>query len=209
MKVSKRIKAIASLVDKEATVLDVGTDHGYLPVHLVNEKIVKKAYASDVSENALNCAKENIKNSGLNIKTILSDGLKEIDCKFDTLVITGMGFNTIKSCLESGVLPNCIILQSNSDHYLLRKYMMKRGYFIKKEITLLDKNIYYVIIKYVKGKEILSKKYLLFGKSGNFDYYKYLLEKNFVLLQSVPFKNKIKFLRYEYYLKRLLKKYRI
>ncbi|MFI3260106.1 MAG: class I SAM-dependent methyltransferase [bacterium] len=205
---SKRIKTIASLVDENSTILDVGTDHGYLPIFLMKNKLIKAAYASDVSENALDIAKVNIKNSKLKIPTILSDGLKDVDVDYDTLIICGMGFNTIKKILESGKLPKTIIIQSNSDHYLLRKYMVDCGYKIEEEVTLKDKKIYYVIIKYIIGTEKLSSTELHYGKSNNSQYFEYKLEKNKTIMKNIPLFKKFKFMKKNFYLKKLLKKNR-
>lgn len=205
---SKRIKLIASLVDKNSVVLDVGCDHGYLPIYLIKNDIAKKAYASDISKDALSSAINNIKKENLPIQTILSNGLDEIDFSFNTLIITGMGFYTIKGILDNKKLPETIILQSNSDHALLRKYMMNLGYKINSEKTFKDKKIFYVVIKYFKGSEKLNKKELLFGKSKNYEYYEYLIQKNEKILNSVPFFKKRKINKNIKALKKLLKKYR-
>lgn len=205
---SKRIKAIASLVNEGSIILDVGTDHGYLPIYLIKKEISKKAYAADISENALSSAKKNIEKMNLPIDTFLSDGLEKIKVKYDTLIITGMGYLTIKGILESGKLPDNIILQTNSEHYNMRKYMMKIGYKIEKEITLEDKKIFYVIIKYIKEKEKLSKKELLFGKSNSKEYFNYLLNKNYMIIKKVPFKKKLELYYQNIVLKNLLKKNR-
>lgn len=205
---SKRIKAIGSLVNKNSIVVDVGTDHAYLPIYLIKNQIAKKAYACDISKGALSQAEKNISKENLPIKTILSDGIEKINFKYDTLVITGMGFYTIKNIVENRNLPDTIILQSNSDHFILRKYMMGLGYKIEKEITLQDKKIFYVIIKYIKGEEKLSKKELLFGKSENLDYFNYLLNRELTIKNSVPLLKKGKSIKRIIILNSLLKKYR-
>lgn len=205
---SKRIKTIASLVDKDSVVVDVGTDHGYLPIYLIKNNIVKKAYACDVSPGALSQAKKNIDKENLPIETILSDGLDEINFSFDVLVITGMGFYTIEKIFKNKTLPKTIILQSNSDHFLMRKFMMNIGYKIDTEITLKDKKIFYVIIKYVKGIDKLSKIELMFGKSNNCEYFSYLIEKNQKIIKNVPIMKKIEIKKNIKVLNNLLKKNR-
>ncbi len=206
-----RIKAIASLVDKGATVLDIGTDHAYLPIYLVENKICTNVLASDISEKVLKVAKANILESGYSsqIKTILSDGIKKIKDDYDTIVIAGMGFNTIKKILKENINSDTIIIQTNSEHAELRKFMNENGFKIKKEIVIYDKRKYYVIIKYILGTEKLSKKNIIFGNSGNTDYYKYLLKKNKELLIKVPLNKKIKFLNYVIILNKSLKENRI
>ena len=64
----KRIEAIASLVPNDAFVLDIGTDHAYLPIYLIKNNSAKYVYASDVAEGAINQAISNINKYGLNDK---------------------------------------------------------------------------------------------------------------------------------------------
>ena len=72
---SRRLLAIANLVKPNACVLDVGTDHAYLPIYLKETKICKKVIASDISESALKGAKRNIEKLGTpDIELVLSDG---------------------------------------------------------------------------------------------------------------------------------------
>ncbi len=206
-----RIKTIASLVDKDASVLDVGCDHAYLPIYLVQNKLCKKVIASDISEKVVNVAKENIKEANLTkeIPVYLSDGTDSIEENYDTLVIAGMGYSTIKKILKGNIISDTIIIQTNSEHSNLRKFMNISGYKIAKEEVILDKKKYYVIIKYVLGTEKLAKRYLLFGKSGNTEYFEYLIKKNKKLIKDVPLRKKIKFIYHNIILKKLLKENRI
>ena len=174
---SLRLQKAAELVDRNDTVLDVGTDHGYLPIYLKKNNLCKEVYASDISINALNSAIDNIKKSGLVIKTYVSDGLKSVDEYFDTLVICGMGCHTILGILDSDKRPDKLIIESNNDLELLRRSVIKLGYKIDKEVSLLDHKKYYDIIKFIKGKNKLSDMEYKYGISNNKDYYKYLYDK--------------------------------
>ena len=149
---SLRLLAIASLIDKGSSVLDVGTDHAYLPIFLSQNKKCKSIIASDVSSNALKMAKDNLKKYHINdVKLILSNGLDSINEEYDTIVLAGMGTSTIIKILENKKLLNTLIISSNNDLYKLRKFMNKIKYKIKEEIVILEKNKYYDIIKYQKG----------------------------------------------------------
>lgn len=174
-----RIKAIASLVDNDALVVDIGTDHAYLPIYLYENDITKNIVASDISSNALLFAKSNLEKHNLRgkIKLVVSDGFKNLDECFDIAIISGVGTETIKKILDNEVLPNKLILSSHKNVSDLREYMFKIGYKIEKEIIVYENNIYYNIIKYVKGKNILSKYDLLVGLSNDINYKKYLLNK--------------------------------
>lgn len=174
-----RIEAIASLVDKDTLVVDIGTDHAYLPIYLYENDITKNIVASDISSNALLFAKNNLDKHNLSskIKLVVSDGFKNLDGCFDIAIISGVGTETIKKILDNEVLPNKLILSSHKNVNDLREYMLKIGYKIEKEIIVYENNIYYNIIKYVKGKDNLSKYDLLVGLNNDINYKNYLLHK--------------------------------
>ena len=174
-----RIEALASLVDKDASLLDIGTDHAYLPIYLYKNNITKNVVGSDISSQVLKYAKNNLKKFALEdkIKLILSDGFKNIQEKYDIAVISGVGTKTIEKILDSDIVPNKLIISSHKNVPDLREFMQKINYKIKKEIVIIEKNIYYNIIKYEKGKEVLNNFDILVGKSNNEEYRKYILEK--------------------------------
>ena len=97
-----RIKALASLVDKDSRLVDIGTDHALLPIYLYENEITKKVTGSDISSNALEFAKNNLKKHNLSdkIKLIVSDGFTNLNDEYDTAVISGMGTDTIKKMLK-------------------------------------------------------------------------------------------------------------
>ena len=198
---SLRLLAIASLIDKGSSVLDVGTDHAYLPIFLSQNKKCKSIIASDVSSNALKIAKDNLKKYHIDdVKLILSNGLDSINEDYDTIVLAGMGTSTIIKILENKKLPNTLIISSNNDLYKLRKFMNKIKYKIKEEIVILEKNKYYDIIKYQKGNEKLSYFKKMYGKSNEKKYYKYLLTKEKNIFKKVNLFKKLNLLKNIIYL---------
>lgn len=186
-----RIKALADDVDIDDVVLDVGCDHGYLSIYLKKNNLCKEVYASDISVNALNVARENFKKNKLDIKTFVSDGFENIPVKFDTAVIAGMGTSTILKILKNKKRPNRLILGSQNDLYHLRSAMYNLGYKLVDEQAILEKGHYYIILLYVKMEQKLSKINLKFGISNNNDYYSYLIKKNKEIIKKVPFKKKM------------------
>lgn len=174
-----RIKALASLVDKDSGLVDIGTDHALLPIYLYENKITKKVTGSDISSNALEFAKNNLKKHNLSdkIKLIVSDGFTNLNDEYDTAVISGMGTDTIKKILDRENLPKKLIISSHKNVDKLRLFMNKKGYKIIKEITLKDNDIYYDMIKYEKGIETLSNYDILVGKSNDTEYKLYILDK--------------------------------
>ena len=208
---SLRLLTIAGLVKKGSIVLDVGTDHGLLPIYLIKEGICSKVIASDISENALDSAKKNIKKYAVeNIKLVVSDGLEKIEDNYNTLTISGMGTKTIIHILSQREnLPKSIILSSNNNLSELRMFMNNLGYKIKKEVAVLDKGKYYDIISYIKGNENLSKLELLYGKSNNIEYYTYLYNKEKKILSNLSFVKRMSKYQKLRQLKKLMKKSRI
>ena len=205
IKLSKRLEAISSLVPVNSKVIDVGCDHALLDIYLYQHKISKKIIASDVNENALNNAKENIKKVKLDkyIETRLGNGLDTLDEKdnIDTLIMSGMGAHTIIGILKKNYHKlkkiNTIIIQSNTKLFFLRKEMMKLNYKIDNELMILDNKKTYTVIKYVKGRQRYNKKELYFGpillknNSKLFQEYKKIeLEKLHMVLKLLP-KDKI------------------
>ena len=186
LSISKRLKTIASLVTLQKKVIDIGTDHAYLPIYLYLNNITKNITASDISPQVLEISLNNLQKYNLEkkINLIKSDGFRNVDGIFDIAVITGMGTYTIINILNTKNIPDTLIIQSNNDYYLLRKHLNYLGYKIENEIALYENKHYYIIIKFIKEKEFLTDEELLFGKSNNLQYYDYLKNKYIKLYEK-------------------------
>ena len=144
-------------------VLDIGCDHALLDIFL-SQKYKKRYYASDLRESALEMAKKNIqKYSAENVILKCGNGLSVLDeCeKVDTLVISGMGYYTIIKILSNIKNKKSIkklVIQSNSNTYEIRKFLLKNDFFIDKEKVVFEKNIYYIISCFKRGKKNIQKK---------------------------------------------------
>lgn len=211
---SLRLKTIASFVEQDDKIADIGCDHAYLPIYLIKNDLCQKVVATDINKNALEGAKENIKKQNLEdkIPTFLSDGLNGItDFDLNTLVISGMGTNTILKIVDNiGNFPiKKLILQSNNDLALLRKSLKKKKFYLQKEKVVYENKHFYVIGVYTKEHTQLNTRDILFGKydASNKSYYlsiyNDLLNINKKLNFKNNFKQKIKIL-YEIF---ILKKY--
>jgi tRNA (adenine22-N1)-methyltransferase len=170
IKLSDRLQSIANMVDEGSCLVDIGCDHGFLDIYLVQSKKYIKVIASDVNKNALSNAIKNIKKYKLDdtIKTVLSNGLDSIDVDgLDTIVISGMGTHTIVGILYNNMKKlkniNTLIIQSNNDLDFLRYKVSKLGYKIVDEVLVSDANIIYTVIKFKKGFSFYTKKQLYFG----------------------------------------------
>lgn len=192
MNLSKRLQAVATLVDIGKRVIDVGCDHAYLSIYLTlnNEN---RCIATDINKNALDNAIKNIKKYELEnkIETKLTDGLKDIVInKKDNIVISGMGTTTILNILNTNKLSSTLIISSNNDIDLLRKEVVKLGFFIDSEIFIIDKKKPYVIIKFKKGFKKYNLNDYIFGPilKNNKEYRKYLIKKYFGIIKKVNIK---------------------
>ena len=190
---SKRIKFISSLINNNDKVLDIGTDHALLPIYLIKNNITSVADGSDISNIVLDNARTNVAKYNLDkqINLFCSDGVKNIDVSiYNTFIIAGMGFYTIKGILDSANLGtiNKIIIQSNNNHEELRRYINKIGFKIIKDYFLEDKDKTYLIIYAVKGKQSLSDKEYVCGlyDINNIWYYKYIVNKYESMLKNIP-----------------------
>lgn len=202
---SERLKTLTSFINLNDSVLDVGCDHGYLAIYLKNNNLCKNIIVSDISANALDYAINNFKKYNVNINYYLSDGLNDISEYYDTIVIAGMGTHTIINILKDKILPKKILLASNNDHYLLRKYMQSIGYRLIEEKVVYENKKYYPLMHFEKG--IQKEKYstLMFGKSNNIEYYNYLINKNNKIINKVPLKNKLKLKYNNWMLKKIIR----
>ena len=193
--ISRRIRLIASLLDKNDRVLDIGTDHALLPIYLCENDLVTLVDASDVSEHVLQGAKKNIEKYGFQdkINLYLSDGLNDIDVKkYNTLVICGMGYFTIKDILNCDLNNiNKLIVQTNNHLSDFRKYIISIGFRINKEFYISDKGIDYIIFDLIKGEQELSLEEINCGiyNSENTLYYKNQINKLSEILKSIPSDN--------------------
>lgn len=190
---SKRLDAVASLVTTDS-VIDVGCDHGYLDIYLTLKGI--KCLATDISKNALRSAIKNFKKYNVDIKTKCTDGLSDINIKNnDTIVISGMGTDTIIKMLNKDI-NNDLVISSNNHLERLRRYIVSIGYYIEKELFIMDNNKPYVIIKFKKGKSNYNDyDYIIGPIIKDKDYFNYLIDKYTKIFNSIPYnyQGKIKY----------------
>ena len=173
---SKRLYAIASLVDRGAIVADIGTDHGYLPIYLLEQGICQKAIAMDIRLGPLERARTHIKEHNLSeyIETRLSNGMKELrENEADTVVLAGMGgrlmLDILEAKKENPLLFYAYIMQPQSEVPLVRKCLQDKGYEIRAEKMVEEGGKYYPIIKARKGQ-------MNWEREIDFQYGKFLLE---------------------------------
>ena len=150
---SSRLLACCSFVKPGDRVADIGCDHGYLGIYLLNKGIASYVIASDVKEGPLQSAVRNSEKFGVRDKIAfyLSDGVRNIPREFDTLVCAGMGGDTMVSILSAATwlqkAQYRLILQCQSKTPLLRKYLSDNGWSIATEKVLKDGKFLYTIME--------------------------------------------------------------
>lgn len=159
MKLSKRLFAIASYVNKNQVVADIGTDHGHIPIFLVENNICSKVIATDVSYPSLLKTIQYVSDLDLQsqIETRHGDGLDVINPhEVDTVIIAGMGGILIKDILEKNKevvnTINNFIFQPMIGSEELRKYLINNNFVIEDEKLVYEEGKYYEII-YAKHGE--------------------------------------------------------
>jgi len=178
MKLSKRLMAIAKLIQKHSNhgyLADIGSDHGYLPCWLIEHDVVKKAYACEIADGPLKACLNTVQLCHMEDKISVrkGDGLAPVISEnIDMVSICGMGGNLICEILEKDLAKtdiSMLVMQPNINEGLLRRFLNENGWKIVDEDIVEDMHHYYEIIVAIKGEQILTDKQLYMGP--------YLLEK--------------------------------
>lgn len=159
-KLTARLQKIADQVTIGHRVADIGTDHGYIPVYLLKNKISPFVIAGDINEGPLKCAEDNIVSNNLShcIETRLGSGLSILKPKeVDTIIIAGMGGLLISELLnnskEIAQSLDTLILQPMQAQSELREYLVGNDFIIKKDILVKEGHHIYEIIVAKPGKQ--------------------------------------------------------
>ena len=167
MELSNRLMTVASGVTKGNRLADIGTDHGYIPIYLVQEGICPSAIAMDVNQGPLDRADAHIEEYGLSdrIGTRLSNGLEKLDpSEADSIVIAGMGGALMTDILTRGIhvvkAGKEFILQPQSEIFKVRHFLHDNGYAIVNEQIVKEEGKYYFIIKAVPGQQSYDEEFL-------------------------------------------------
>ena len=184
MELSKRLQTVANLLSEGLAIADIGTDHGYIPIHLIKTKKSPRAIAMDVNKGPLLRAQNHIEEQGLQalIQTRLSDGVQGLTLgEVDGVVIAGMGGALTVRILEDGeaifrALKE-FVLQPQSEIWKVREYLCMHGYCIVDEDMVLEDGKFYPMMKVINGQALAYNEIeLRYGKC--------LLDKKHPVLQE-------------------------
>lgn len=159
MKLSQRLQTVANMVSKNRIIADVGTDHGYVPIYLIEQKIINKAYALDISQGSVQKTQDNIDAHGLGDRIIArcSDGFANLEADLvDGAVMAGMGgdliVNILSACTYLEQLDELVLSPQKHPDYV-RKFLVEHNYAIVDEKFLFEDGKYYTVMKAVRPKE--------------------------------------------------------
>jgi tRNA (adenine22-N1)-methyltransferase len=193
IKLSPRLQIVYDMISSCDTVADVGCDHGYLSIALLENKVSKKVIAMDVNKGPLAKARENIQAAGFTDSSDLrlSDGLAKLDeGEANVICICGMGGALIGRIIRAGInvakSADYLIIEPQSEYYELRSFLMEQGFVIDDEDLTTEENKIYPIIKLhyecdEESRIAYSKAQLIYGPK--------VLEKKPQLLQRLLDKN--------------------
>lgn len=182
IKLTERLSAVAHLVRKNASLADIGCDHGFLPVFLLERGIISSAVASDINEGPLNSCRALVKEKGLEnkIRCVLADGLSAIsESECSDIAICGMGGELIAAILSA-----CQWSKNSNKHFIfnpmthpeiLREYLCNNGFEIKTDIIVKEGSHYYSVFDAVYTGKIKNhpKSYYYLGNVQNFEHKEY------------------------------------
>lgn len=184
---SARLSAVADLVRNGTAFADVGCDHGYLPVFLLQKGIIRTAIASDINKGPLSSCENLVDGEGLSdkVRCVLSDGLSDVppQCAED-VAICGMGGELI-----ADIMSKCDWVKDKDKHFIfnpmthpekLRKYLCENGFEINRDIIVKEGRHYYNIFDayYTGMRKKHSDVYYFLGNIDDFshtEYFRHLL----------------------------------
>lgn len=195
MGLSKRLRRVVENVHSGGVVADIGCDHGFTSISLVQQGLASGAIAMDINEGPLQRAREHVVRYGMTdkIQLRLSDGMEKLTPgEADTILISGLGGALMTRILQQGsqVVQQAkeLVLSPQSEIFLVRQKIHDLGFTIVHEEMVEDQKKYYVIIRAVPGRESYDKEEYFYGRKliqEKDRYFRDFLEKEWERLTEV------------------------
>ncbi len=157
-----RLQHIVKMIQPCDVLIDIGSDHGFLPIHLLKNRIIQRAVICDINAQPLQSAIKNTRIAQVEDRCtfVQSNGLRNHQEAVDAAVIAGMGYETIAQIIEQDLkhfrVIDQIILQSNTHLDKLRAFLLTHKFKIIDESLVKDRKHFYVIIKVRYQEELLE-----------------------------------------------------
>ena len=167
IKLTDRLEAIKNRIKTCGRVIDVGTDHGMLPVYLIQSGKARRVTATDINPEPLDKARRLAAECGVSgsIDFLLTDGLAGVQRDADTVVIAGMGGETMISIISAAPWlrerRTRLILQPQSKQRELTVWLGENGYAVTSAELVRERDKYYVIIEVTAGETRMDEYYIL------------------------------------------------
>lgn len=167
----KRLSAVAALVRQGSRLADIGTDHAYLPVHLVQAGVCPSAIASDIGAGPLDAARRTVTENGLTseITLRLGNGLATVSAgEVEDIAIAGMGGETIAAILEAAPWVQNegirLILQPMTRAEDLRRWLLTHGFTVIEEHLITDgRHLYPVLAAEYTAAPVCEDELAIYG----------------------------------------------
>lgn len=202
--ISKRIKQIKKYIPLNQDVADVGSDHGLLLRLLFDDGFPNKMLGIENKEGPFSNLSKLVKAiNAENVSCVLSNGIDYLPSNYKTVVIAGMGLDTIKAIINKNKdkidFISDFIIDCHTSYEKVRPFFVELGYHVAEETIIFEDNIYYEIIHFKKGPQNYTALELTYGpiilleKSENFiNRNKLLIKKNELICFKRPNSDKLR-----------------
>lgn len=165
----ERLSLAASLYEPCDWGADIGTDHAFLPCHLLRTGICQHMIAADVSEKALSRARENLTRQRLidRAEVVLADGLDAVTHPCGCVSVMGMGGELMGKILRRGqdkLQGAVLVLGAHTELHLVRQAIQDIGYHIVQERLCKAAGRFYVFWRAENGQADMSAEEIRYGR---------------------------------------------
>lgn len=159
--ISNRLNEIVNLINRDQNIADIGSDHGYVLIELRKRGFKSKLLGVENKKAPFLHLKNNIAlYSNINIECDLSDGLDNVSSDYKTIIIAGMGFQTISEIINKNIQKldaiDTFVIDSHTDKAKVRPFFISLGYRIGDEKVIYEDGIYYDVIRFEKSDNVIN-----------------------------------------------------
>ena len=188
------------MVEKTGTLLDIGSDHAYVPIRLLQENTIDRAAVSDVNIGPVRTARKNVERYSLSdrVDFFVSDGLRNNYIEvIDLALICGMGGELIADIISNDMLkarmPEYLVLQPMNSRSSLRRFLYDNDFTIVKEDIVKEKGHFYTVMKVIAEKDrrqfddiFFDIGYCPYEQGHEFftDYLNHIIDKNLTIIRN-------------------------